>query len=130
MSKIIVALEQIDEGAINPGTGMYEQPIWKITLKGQEERLLGKHKMEEYISKSFGSACASSSRTVTSLSRIAGIKTCSKNCSALRMVEQLISTNGFFRDLAKDFANSVFPNPFAPLKRRKGSVPVAFIASL
>ena len=56
MSKIIVALEQIDEGAINPGTGMYEQPIWKITLKGQEERLLGKHKMEEYISKSFGKA--------------------------------------------------------------------------
>ena len=37
MSKIIVALEQLDEGAINPGTGMYEQPIWKITLKGQEE---------------------------------------------------------------------------------------------
>ena len=56
MSKIIVALEQIDEGAINPGTGMYEQPIWKITLKGQEERLLGNHKMEEYISKSFGKA--------------------------------------------------------------------------
>ena len=56
MSKIIVALEQIDEGAINPGTGMYEQHIWKITLKGQEERLLGKHKMEEYISKSFGKA--------------------------------------------------------------------------
>ena len=56
MSKIIVALEQLDEGAINPGTGMYEQPIWKITLKGQEERLLGKHKMEEYISKAYGKA--------------------------------------------------------------------------
>ena len=36
MSKLIVALEQIDEGAVNPGTGMYEQPIWKITLKVQD----------------------------------------------------------------------------------------------
>ena len=54
MSKIIVGLQQIDEGAINPRTGIHEQPIWKTTLQGGEERLLGKHKMEEYISKAYG----------------------------------------------------------------------------
>ena len=56
MSKIIVGLQQIDEGAINPGTGIHEQPIWKTELQGGEERLLGKHKMEEYISKAYGKA--------------------------------------------------------------------------
>lgn len=56
MSKVITKLEQLEEGLTNPGTGMFEQPIWKITLQGGEERLLGKHKMEEYISKSFEKA--------------------------------------------------------------------------
>ena len=56
MSKIIVGLQQTDEGAINPGTGLHEQPIWKIEMQDNEERLLGKHKMEEYISKSYGKA--------------------------------------------------------------------------
>ena len=50
MSKLIISLEQLEEGAVNPGTGMHEQPIWKTTLQGGEVRLLGKHKMEEYIS--------------------------------------------------------------------------------
>ena len=49
MSKLIITLEQLEEGAVNPGTGMHEQPIWKTTLQGGEVRLLGKHKMEEYI---------------------------------------------------------------------------------
>ena len=56
MSKIIVGLQQIDEGDTNPGTGLHEQPIWKIEMRDKEERLLGKHKMEEYISKSYGKA--------------------------------------------------------------------------
>ena len=56
MSKIIVGLQQIDEGDTNPGTGLHEQPIWKIEMRDNEERLLGKHKMEEYISKSYGKA--------------------------------------------------------------------------
>ena len=45
MSKVITKLEQLEEGLTNPGTGMFEQPIWRITLQGGEERLLGKHKM-------------------------------------------------------------------------------------
>ena len=56
MSKIIVGLQQIDEGAINPGTDLHEQPIWKIEMRDGDERLLGKHKMEEYISKAYGKA--------------------------------------------------------------------------
>ena len=34
MSKLIISLEQLEEGAVNPGTGMHEQPIWKTTLQG------------------------------------------------------------------------------------------------
>tara|TARA_R100001377_G_scaffold84328_2_gene67620 strand:- start:603 stop:1016 length:414 start_codon:yes stop_codon:yes gene_type:complete len=60
MSKEIISLDQNNDGAINPGTDLFEQPIWEITLVGdyaskyeKEERTLGKAKMEEYISKSF-----------------------------------------------------------------------------
>ena len=47
-----------------------------------------------------------------------------------KMGQEIGLLNKNFRDLAKDFANSVLPNPLAPLKTMKGSVPVAFFALL
>jgi uncharacterized DUF497 family protein len=53
MSKKIISLEQDSDGGINPGTNLFEEPIWRIVFEDDDERVLGKSKMEEYISKSY-----------------------------------------------------------------------------
>jgi len=53
MSKEIVKLTQIDEGGNNPKSGLYEKPLWELEFADGEKRILGKPKMEEYISKAY-----------------------------------------------------------------------------
>ena len=56
MTKKIMKLIQKNEGGQNPKTELYEQPIWLLTLEDGEEKVLGKDKMEEYLSKGFDKA--------------------------------------------------------------------------
>ena len=56
MSKKIMTLEQDNEGAINPGTQLFEEPVWRVVLEDTEMRVLGRSKMEEYISKAYNKA--------------------------------------------------------------------------
>ena len=51
MSLRIENINQIDSGGNNPKTNLFEQPIWELTLENGEKRLLGKYKVEEYLSK-------------------------------------------------------------------------------
>ena len=53
MSLKINNIRQIDEGGINPKTELFEQPMWELTLETGENRILGKPKMEEYLSKAY-----------------------------------------------------------------------------
>jgi len=53
MSLKINNVRQIDEGGINPKTELFEQPMWELTLETGENRILGKPKMEEYLSKAY-----------------------------------------------------------------------------
>ena len=53
MSLKIEKIIQIDSGGVNPKTNLFEQPIWELTLEDGEQRLLGKDKMEEYLSKGY-----------------------------------------------------------------------------
>ena len=53
MSLKINNIRQIDEGGINPKTELFEQPMWELTLETDEKRILGKPKMEEYLSKAY-----------------------------------------------------------------------------
>ena len=56
MTKKITSLVQKNDGGINPKTELFEQPIWLLTLEDGEEKILGKDKMEEYLSKGFDKA--------------------------------------------------------------------------
>ena len=53
MSKEIIDITQIDEGGQNPRTNLFEKPLWELHFINGEKRILGKVKMEEYISKAF-----------------------------------------------------------------------------
>jgi len=53
MSLRIEKINQIDSGGTNPKTNLFEQPIWELTLENGEKRLLGKDKVEEYLSKGY-----------------------------------------------------------------------------
>ena len=53
MSLKINNIRQVDEGGINPKTELFEQPMWELTLETGENRILGKPKMEEYLSKAY-----------------------------------------------------------------------------
>ena len=53
MSLGIEKINQIDSGGTNPKTNLFEQPIWELTLENGEKRLLGKDKVEEYLSKGY-----------------------------------------------------------------------------
>ena len=56
MTKKIMKLVQKNDGGQNPKTELFEQPIWLLTLEDGEEKVLGKDKMEEYLSKGFDKA--------------------------------------------------------------------------
>ena len=53
MSIQISNVTQIDEGGTNPKTELFEQPLWELTFETDEKRILGKPKMEEYLSKAY-----------------------------------------------------------------------------
>ena len=53
MSLRIENINQIDSGGTNPKTNLFEQPVWELTLENGEKRLLGKDKVEEYLSKGY-----------------------------------------------------------------------------
>lgn len=53
MSKKISSIEQDNDGDINPGTNLFEEPVWRVLFEDDDKRILGKSKMEEYISKSY-----------------------------------------------------------------------------
>ena len=53
MSLKISNIRQIDEGGTNPKTELFEQPMWELTLETDEKRIIGKPKMEEYLSKAY-----------------------------------------------------------------------------
>tara|TARA_R110001592_G_scaffold63298_7_gene193729 strand:- start:23 stop:415 length:393 start_codon:yes stop_codon:yes gene_type:complete len=53
MTKKIKGILQDNEGDINPGTNLFEEPVWRVLFEDDDKRILGKSKMEEYISKSY-----------------------------------------------------------------------------
>ena len=53
MSKKIIDIIQIDSGGDNPKSGLFEQPLWQLHFEDDSTRILGKVKMEEYLSKAF-----------------------------------------------------------------------------
>ncbi|MBI29582.1 MAG: hypothetical protein CMI95_06845 [Pelagibacteraceae bacterium] len=53
MSKEIIDISQIQDGGINPITGIHEKPTWNIKFADGDERVLFKHKMIEYLSMGF-----------------------------------------------------------------------------
>ena len=55
MSKNIIDIKQLNEGGINPKSELYEQPLWELKFSDDSIRILGKSKMEEYLSKAYNS---------------------------------------------------------------------------
>lgn len=55
MSKTIIDIKQLNEGGINPKSKLYEQPLWELKFSDDTIRILGKSKMEEYLSKGYNS---------------------------------------------------------------------------
>ena len=53
MSINITNIIQIDEGGTNPKTELFEQHLWELTFETGEKRIIGKPKMEEYLSKAY-----------------------------------------------------------------------------
>ena len=53
MSKEISKLTQLEEGGKNPKTELFEKPLWELEFGDGSIRILGKPKMEEYISKAY-----------------------------------------------------------------------------
>ena len=52
MSKIISNIEQLDEGGINPKSGIHEDKLWKLYFDDDSEpRILGRNKVLEYLTK-------------------------------------------------------------------------------
>lgn len=67
MSKEILRIKQIDEGGDNPKTKLPEKPLWELTFDDSSVRILGKPKMEEYISKSYDNTVHHFRRHITIL---------------------------------------------------------------
>tara|TARA_R110000851_G_scaffold305382_2_gene463455 strand:+ start:939 stop:1448 length:510 start_codon:yes stop_codon:yes gene_type:complete len=67
MSKEILRIKQIDEGGENPKTKLPEKPLWELTFDDSSVRILGKPKMEEYISKSYDNTVHHFKRHITIL---------------------------------------------------------------
>tara|TARA_R100001126_G_scaffold98209_2_gene72249 strand:+ start:134 stop:610 length:477 start_codon:yes stop_codon:yes gene_type:complete len=53
MTKKIITITQNNDGDTNPKTKLFEQPVWVLELEDGEQRVLGKEKMEEYLSKGY-----------------------------------------------------------------------------
>jgi len=53
VSKEISKLTQLEEGGNNPKSGLYEKPLWELEFEDGSIRILGKPKMEEYLSKAY-----------------------------------------------------------------------------
>jgi len=69
MTKKITSINQNNDGDTNPKTGLFEQPVWVLELEDGEKRVLGKEKMEEYLSKGYEKTVHSFKRwTLTSVS--------------------------------------------------------------
>ena len=52
MSKIISNIEQLDEGGINPKSGIHEDKLWKLNFDDDTDtRVLGRNKVLEYLTK-------------------------------------------------------------------------------
>ena len=52
MSKIISNIEQLDEGGINPKSGIHEDKLWRLHFDDDSEpRVLGRTKVLEYLTK-------------------------------------------------------------------------------
>jgi hypothetical protein len=52
-TKKIVDLHQVEEGAINPKTGLTEKPSWYIRFEDMSDRVVFKSKMLELLSMGF-----------------------------------------------------------------------------
>ena len=52
-AKKIVGLHQVEEGAINPKTGLTEKPSWYIRFEDMSDRVVFKSKMLELLSMGF-----------------------------------------------------------------------------
>ena len=50
MTKKITDLFQVEEGAINPKTGLQQKPSWFVRFEDQDDRMLFKAKILEYLS--------------------------------------------------------------------------------
>ena len=50
MTKKITDLFQVEEGAINPKTGLQQKPSWFVRFEDQDARMLFKAKILEYLS--------------------------------------------------------------------------------
>jgi|TARA_E500000318_G_C3507519_1_gene190944 hypothetical protein len=53
MSKNIINIVQLDQGGTNPKSELFEQPLWELHFEDEDKRILGKAKMEEYLSKGY-----------------------------------------------------------------------------
>jgi len=53
LAKKIVDLHQVEEGAINPKTGLTEKPSWYIRFEDMSDRVVFKSKMLELLSMGF-----------------------------------------------------------------------------
>ena len=52
MSKIISNIEQLDEGGINPKSGIHEDKLWRLHFDDNTDpRVLGRNKVLEYLTK-------------------------------------------------------------------------------
>ena len=52
MSKIIINIEQLDEGVINPKRGIHEDKLWRLHFDDNTDpRVLGRNKVLEYLTK-------------------------------------------------------------------------------
>ena len=52
MSKIISNIEQLDEGGINPKSGIHEDKLWRLNFDDDSDpRVLGRNKVLEYLTK-------------------------------------------------------------------------------
>tara|TARA_R110002012_G_scaffold94569_1_gene228866 strand:+ start:687 stop:1202 length:516 start_codon:yes stop_codon:yes gene_type:complete len=67
MSKEVIQIKQIDEGGENPKTKLPEKPLWELTFDDYSTRILGKPKMEEYISKAYDNTAHHFQRHITIL---------------------------------------------------------------
>jgi len=53
LTKKIIDLHQVDDGAINPKTGLTEKPSWYVRFEDMSDRVLFKSKLLELLSMGF-----------------------------------------------------------------------------